>query len=110
MWQSQLRILNIENIFIFIVNHAQPFGNRFALPQPQIVRVRVRVSVTRCRLGAALFAPWVVRTLPRLLSFSLSRSRHAFDSETRAAAVPVPAAAPAAADGDYFSGISKFLF
>lgn len=81
-------------------------------PNPQLRR---RVYL-RCRLGAALSPRGSVALSLFPLSLCLFRflpfPRHTFDSETRAAVPTAAAATPpaAAADADYFSGISKFLF
>lgn len=84
-------------MLLFISALSEPFGNRFALPQPQnclrasaCANVCVCVCVLCCRLGAALSAPWVAGTLSLCLCRSLSR--HALDSETRAAAAAAAAA------------------
>lgn len=92
---------------------SQPFGNRFALPQPPAKACVFALSSGGCSLAPSVGLTLPVSSLSGLFRF-LSFPRHTFDSETRAAvpaaAAATPPAAAAAADADYFSGISKFLF
>lgn len=76
---------------------SEPFGNRFALPQPQnCLRASACANVCVC-VCVCHVVVWGLLSPPRgllALSLCLSRSlsRHALDSETRAAAAAAAAA------------------